>query len=133
MSPSDRIAYESAIEDIVGRSGWMLPATCDAAGVLTFPHPRHPIQLIVRSHFGPERRRDFVVITFSDPSYVAFFAQHGGWGDFGAYLGGGLFMMLGLKLEIFLRDCFAKDYEQFLQRPPAPLPFGYVHPWQLES
>ena len=110
----------------------MLPATRDAAGVLTFQHLRHPIQLIVRSHLGPERRRDFVVITFSDPSYVAFFAQHGGWGDFGAYLGGGLFMMIGLKLEIFLRDCFAKDYEQFLQRPPTPLPFGYVHPWQLE-
>jgi hypothetical protein len=133
MSPSERIAYESAIEEIVGRSGWTLPATRDAAGVLTFQHPRHPLQLIVRSHFGPERRRDFVVITFSDPSYVAFFAQHGGWADFGAYLGGGLFMMIGLKLEIFLRDCFAKDYEKYLQCPPAPLPFGYVHPWQLES
>jgi hypothetical protein len=133
MSPSGRIAYESAIEEIVGRSGWTLPATRDAAGVLTFPHPRYPLQLIVRSHFGPERRRDFVVITFSDPSYVAFFAQHGGWADFGVYLGGGLFMMIGLKLEIFLRDCFAKDYEKYLQRPPAPLAFGYVHPWQLES
>ena len=132
MSNHDRIATAAAIEELVGRTGWMLPATCDAAGVLTFQHLRHPIQLIVRSHLGPERRRDFVVITFSDPSYVAFFAQHGGWGDFGAYLGGGLFMMIGLKLEIFLRDCFAKDYEQFLQRPPTPLPFGYVHPWQLE-
>ncbi len=133
MSPSDRIAYESAIEESVGRSGWTLPATRDAAGVLAFQHPRHPLQLIIRSHFGPARRRDFIVITFSDPSYVAFFAQHGGWADFGAYLGGGLFMMIGLKLEIFLRDCFAKDYEKYLQRPPAPLPFGYVHPWQLES
>ncbi len=64
MSPTDRIAYESAIEDIVGRAGWMLPATRDAAGVLIFQHPRHLIQLIVRSHFGPEQRRDFVVITF---------------------------------------------------------------------
>lgn len=133
MSPYDRITSESEIEDIVGRAGWLLPAMRDAAGVLTFQHSRCPIQLIVRSHFGPERRRDFVVITFSDPSYVAFFARHGGWGDFGAYLGGGLFMMLGLKLEIFLRDCFDKDYEQYLQRPPAPLPFGYVHPWQLEG
>lgn len=133
MSNHDRIATAAAIEELVGRTGWMLPATRDAAGVLTFQHLRHPIQLIVRSHLGPERRRDFVVITFSDPSYVAFFAQHGGWGDFGAYLGGGLFMMIGLKLEIFLRDCFAKDYEQYLQRPQAPLPFGYVHPWQLES
>ncbi len=132
MSPSDCIATESAIEEIVGRSGWMLPAKRDAAGVVTFQHSRYPIQLIVRSHFGPEDRRDFIVITFSDPSYVAFFAHHGGWGDFGAYLGGGLFMMLPLKLEIFLRDCFAKDYEHYLQRPPAPLPFGYVHPWQLE-
>lgn len=132
MSPYDRIISESEIEDIVGRAGWLLPAMRDAAGVLTFQHPRCPIQLIVRSHFGPERRRDFVVITFSDPSYVAFFARHGGWGDFGAYLGGGLFMMLGLKLEIFLRDCFAKDYAEFQQRPAEPLPFGYVHPWQLE-
>lgn len=132
MSDSDRIAYASTIEEIVGRSGWMLPSTRDEAGVLTFQHTRHPIQLIVRSHSGPERRRDFVVITFSDPSCVAFFAQHGGWCDFGAYLGGGLFMMVGLKLEIFLQHCFDKDYENFLQRPPEPLPFGYVHPWQLE-
>ena len=133
MSPCDRIATETEIEEIAGQAGWLIPANRDAAGVLTFQHPRHPVQLIVRSHFGPERRRDFVVITFSDPSYVAFFAQHGGWGDFGAYLGGGLFMMIGLKLEIFLRDCFAKDYEQYRQRPPAPLNFGYVHAWQLES
>ena len=133
MSNHDLITTAAAVEELVGRTGWMLPATRDAAGVLTFQHLRHPIQLIVRSHLGPERRRDFVVITFSDPSYVAFFAQHGGWGDFGAYLGGGLFMMICLKLEIFLRDCFARDYEQYLQRPPAPLSFEYVHPWQLES
>ena len=132
MNPYDRIASESETVDIIGRVGWLLPAMRDAAGVLTFQHPRYPIQLIVRCHFGPEKRRGFVVITFSDPSYVAFFARHGGWGDLGAYLGGGLFMMMGLKLEIFLRDCFAKDYEEFQQQPPEPLPFGYVHPWQLE-
>jgi hypothetical protein len=133
MSPYDRIATEAEIEEIAGRTGWLIPANRDAAGVLTFQHPQHPIQLIIRSHVGPDNRRDFFVITFSDPGYVAFFSRHGGWGDFGAFLGGGLFMMLGLKLEIFLRDCFAKDYEQYLQRQAEPLPFGYVHPWQLES
>lgn len=132
MSASARTASESAIEEIAERTGWATPATRDAAGVLTFRHARHPLQLIVRSHVRADRRQDFVVITFSDPSYVAFFARHGGWADFGAYLGGGLFIMISLKLEIFLRECFAKDYEHYLQRPPEPLPFGYVHPWQLE-
>ena len=132
MSPHSHIATETEIEEIAGRTGWVIPAARDAAGVLTFQHCKYPIQLVVRSHVGPDRRRDFFVITFSDSGYVAYFSRHGGWADFGASLGGGLFRILGLKLEIFLRDCFAKDYENYLQRGSQPLEFGYTHPWQLE-
>jgi len=90
---------------------------------------RLPVQLVVRCYFGPEKRRDFYVISFSDPEYLAFFTQDAGWADFGASMGGGLFRMKGLKLEIFLRDCFERDFERYLNAPRKPLPFDYVHPW----
>ena len=127
------ITSESEIEAIAGRTGWLTPGTRDAAGVVAYRHQRFDIQLIVRSHFGPEKRRDFYVISFSDPEYLAFFTRDGGWADFGASMGGGLFRMKGLKLEIFLRDCFERDFERYLMAPRNPLPFDYVHPLQIEG
>ena len=133
MSNYRDITSESEIEAIAGRTGWVTPGTRDAAGVLAYRHQRLPVQLIVRSHFGPENRRDFYVISFSVPEYLAFFTQGGGWADFGASMGGGLFRMKGLKLEIFLRDCFERDFERYLTAARQPLPFDYVQPWQLEG
>jgi hypothetical protein len=132
MSQYHDITSETEIEAIAGRTGWVTPGVRDAAGVLAFRHPRLPIELIVRSHVGPDKRRDFYVISFSDPEYVAFYTRDAGWADFGSGMGGGLFRMKGLKLEIFLRGCFEKDYERFLKAPRQPLPFGFVHPWQME-
>lgn len=127
------ITSESEIEAIAGRTGWVTPGTRDAAGIVAYRHRRFPVQLIVRSHYGPEKRRDFYVISFSVPEYLAFFTQGGGWADFGASMGGGLFRMKGLKLEIFLRDCFERDYERYQTAARQPLPFDYVSPWQLEG
>lgn len=132
MTQYHDITSETEIEAIAGRTGWVTPGVRDAAGVLSFRHARLPIELIVRSHVGPEKRRDFYVIGFSDPEYVAFFTRDAGWADFGPSMGGGLFRMKGLKLEIFLRDCFVKDYERFLKAPRGALPFDFVHPWQLK-
>jgi hypothetical protein len=132
MSYDHDITSEAEVAAIAGRTGWTTPGKRDAAGVLRFRHAQLPVELIVRSHVGPEKRRDFYVITFSDPGYLAFFTQQGGWADFGASLGGGLFRMKGLKLEIFLRDCFAKDYARYQRAPSSALAFDYIHPWQLE-
>ena len=126
------ITSESEIEAIAGRTGWVTPGTRDSAGVLAYRHLRLPVQLIARSHFGPEKRRDFYVISFSDPEYLAFFTHDAGWADFGASMGGGLFRMKGLKLEIFLRDCFERDFERYQKAPREPLPFDYIHPCQLK-
>jgi hypothetical protein len=133
MSNYRDITSESEIEAIAGRTGWVTPGTRDAAGVLSYRHQRLAVQLIVRSHFGPEKRRDFYVVSFSDPEYLAFFTQDAGWADFGASIGGGLFRMKGLKLETVLRGCFEKDFERYLNAPRKPLPFDYVHPWQMEG
>jgi hypothetical protein len=89
MSNYRDITSECEIEAIAGRTGWVTPGTRDAAGVISYRHSRLPVQLVVRSYFGPEKRRDFYVISFSDPEYLAFFTQDAGWADFGASMGGG--------------------------------------------
>ena len=66
------ITSESEIEAIAGRTGWVTPGIRDAAGIVAYRHRRFPVQLIVRSHYGPEKRRDFYVISFSDSEYLAF-------------------------------------------------------------
>lgn len=133
MSPPD-IVSQNQLDDIAVRAGWLLPAERNEAGVLTYKHSELKLDLIVRSGFRPhDKRRDFYMVTFSDPAFVAWLVQNMREADYGYYIGGGLFMMLGLKLELFLSDSAHFRRKLDVSGVRTLIPFGFVHPAYLEG
>ena len=119
----------NVLEKIVESVGWQVPATSDASGVLTYKHKQLNLDLIVRSGFRyHDKRRDFYMVTFSDPSFVAWLVKDMREADYGYYVGGGLFMMIGLKLQLFLSDCVHLYPIKRDEIKISLIPFDFVHP-----
>jgi hypothetical protein len=130
MPPYADLPPEALLNHIFADAGWSSPGERDAAGVLTFKHSRWPIAIIVRHFLQQDGSEDMLTFAFSDPSFNAAFAEHGGWADYGQHLGGGLFLLRNIRLGHFLKQSFEYEYGRIQKAPPAALPFVFRHPYQ---
>ena len=130
MAPYPALPPEALLNHIFADTGWSSPGERDAAGVLTFKHPRWPIAVMVRHFIQEDRSEHMLTVTFSDPSFNAAFAEHGGWSDYGEHIGGGLFFFRDVRLGHFLEQAFEHEYRRFLNAAPVVLPFVFRHPYQ---
>jgi hypothetical protein len=130
MAPYPELPPEALLNHMLADAGWSSPGERDAAGVLTYHHPRWPIAVIVRHFLQKDGSEDILAVTFSDPLFNSAFAEHGGWADYGEHLGGGLFLLRDIRLGHFLKQSFEHEYERIQKAAPVALPFVFRHPYQ---
>ena len=121
---------QEAINSLFAKAGWGTPGQVDAAGVLSFRHPRWPITALVRHLLQNDSRTDMLTVTFDDTAFVASFAEHGGWADYGEHMGGGLFMLRDVRLGHILLQSFEYEYARVQRSTPVTIPFVFRHRYQ---
>lgn len=115
---------------LFAKAGWETPGKLDAAGVLAFKHPRFKITALVRHLLQNDGSAHMVTVTFDDTAFVASFAEHGGWADYGEHMGGGLFMLRDIRLGHFLLQSFEHEYARVQRSTPVTIPFVFRHRYQ---
>ncbi len=121
---------EVFITSLFAKAGWETPGRLDAAGVLAFRHPKFKITALVRHLLQNDGSTNMVTVTFDDTAFVASFAEHGGWSDYGEHIGGGLFMLRDVRLGHFLLQSFEHEYARVQRSTPVTIPFVFRHRYQ---